>query len=97
MVQFNHPKGSEPLGPTAKCIELTGGEQKYPDATSWELLLEFLVINEVASDEMVEEYANSHLTEKRIALGVPRLEALRQLEKRGLATDEMLGVLRSEE
>ncbi|MBS0634021.1 MAG: isopenicillin N synthase family oxygenase [Verrucomicrobia bacterium] len=38
IVYFVHPRPNDSRGPTAKCIERTGGIQRYPEATSWELL-----------------------------------------------------------
>lgn len=95
MVQFNHPRAAVDLTPVDTCIEMTGGVQRFPKATSRELLLEFLVINEVASDEMIREYAQSGLSERRIELGVPRIDALRQLERHQVASEEVMAYLTS--
>lgn len=38
IVYFVHPRGEDSRSPTPKCIEMTGGVQRFPNATSWELL-----------------------------------------------------------
>ncbi len=93
MVLFNHPRADADLSPLESCIAQTGGKQKYPRASSREILLEFLVANDVASDEMCEEFALSGLSERRVALGEGRLDPILQLEKRGLASKEILAYL----
>jgi hypothetical protein len=38
IVYFVHPRDSDPMGPTANAVALTGGVTRYPEATSLELL-----------------------------------------------------------
>lgn len=54
IVYFVHPKWDDSRSPTAKCIERTGGVQRYPVATSGELLTSRLRELKLASQSLLE-------------------------------------------
>ena len=87
MVLFIHPKNEDRLDPLAKCIDLTGGVQKYPNANRWELLIERLADMGYATPDALEMLSQSGLMEQRIALGNESYDCLARLRDHGLATE----------
>jgi isopenicillin N synthase-like dioxygenase len=52
IVYFVHPRNTDRLDPLAKCIELTGGVKRFPDASHLEMLAHRLVEIGLASDDL---------------------------------------------
>lgn len=80
MVYFIHPKDFDSLEPTAHCILLTGGVQKYPKATRIELLAARLRELGLASNDLMEKEIKWGLME-RIKELVDRGDAAEPVEK----------------
>ncbi|MBS0620631.1 MAG: isopenicillin N synthase family oxygenase [Verrucomicrobia bacterium] len=93
MVLFVHPRTPDRLDPLPDCIARTGGVQRYPNATRYQLLSERLVDLGLASPEMMKDLAESGFMETLIDLGRASPKALRKLADAGLATPAMLAEL----
>jgi isopenicillin N synthase-like dioxygenase len=59
IVYFIHPRDDDKMDPTEKCIALTGGRQRFPNATSAELLYTRLREIGLATDEMKRKERDS--------------------------------------
>lgn len=84
MVLFIHPRADDKMDPLPQCIALTGGVQKYANATGMELLMERLVDLDLASSQMVQDLADSGLMERldKVGRASPKaLEKVRELRK----------------
>ncbi len=64
IVYFVHSRLSDSMSPTPRCIQLTGGVQRYPDATSLELLASRLRELGLASPVLLEYEQESGIMER---------------------------------
>ena len=89
VVYFIHPPGDFSLNPLQKFID-EAGEQKYPNATAWELLSERLVaINLIRDPKGIAEVAASQIEERLIACGKGNLHVAKQFIEQGVASEEV--------
>jgi isopenicillin N synthase-like dioxygenase len=61
---FVHSRENDAMTPLSSCIQLTGGEQKYPEATRQELLDQRLIAMDRATKEKISKFASSGLIER---------------------------------
>jgi len=94
MVLFVHPRGDTDVSPTYTSIRRTGGSQRYPSATAWELLSERLADLGLASTSMLKELSASGLLEKQIDLGRASPEAMLAVYKAGFASEKVQNELK---
>lgn len=64
IVYFIHPRNEDPMDPTDKCIAMTGGLQRYPQATSVELLAMRLRELGLASPQLLQFEIDSKVMDR---------------------------------
>lgn len=90
---FVHPRMMDDMNPLPECVAMTGGVQRFPNATSLELLEERLTEIGISSPAMKEHLAESGFIERTIELGMESREAMKGLADAGLASDMVLECL----
>ena len=79
IVYFIHPRDADSMEPTSKSIQMTGGVQRYPKATSLELLASRLRELGLASPALLELEKNSGI-----------LDQMKELIDAGVAADPVV-------
>lgn len=93
MVMFVHGKSDDAVSPINVCIDRTGGEQRFADATVRELLMERLADLGLASEGMLKELADSGIMHRLIDAGRASQDAMVALKKAGFASEQILDEL----
>ncbi len=96
MVLFIHPTSETALDPLPACIELTGGKQLYAPGTRQEFLWERLLELNIAPG-LLEPYSKTGHTERQLQYGRQSPQVVEMLINNGLASDEMLNLLKLQE
>ncbi len=93
---YTHGRYTDRMDPLPRCISMTGGVQRYVNATERELLEERLVDLGLATIEVMDHLAKSGLMERQLLLGHASVQAMQELKKAGLASDAVLKALSDE-
>lgn len=94
MVFFIHGHKNASFSPLPHMIEKTGGIQKFANATEFELLMERLADLGLASPSMLQKLAESNLIERLIKVDRASVDAMKALEKEGLASETIQKALK---
>jgi isopenicillin N synthase-like dioxygenase len=81
---FAHSRENDPMDPLPSCIKMTGGEQRFPEATRQELLDLRLIAMNRATEDKIKNFADSGLVdrwENFLTCDDQRQNILHELEK----------------